>query len=217
MIALMKNFPDTGIVWYKGECNLKNAGDYGMLFGAMIRDWKQKWGRTLHFDFVQLPNFDTTVNSPPGRNLPILREFQKEVLGRPATGMAVTVDIGNWRDIHSNNNWDVAYITALLASEHAYGGKIRCSGPEHSHIKVDVNRIIFAFSQARNSLSYTCDLDDGFELSGRNSTFSSARFTFAGNTIALHSDSVLIRHNWSSGPAGHTFNTAEFLLNRLLN
>ena len=56
----------------------------------------------------------------------MFREAQTEALKLPATGMAVTIDVGEWNDIHPLNKKDVGTRLALVARRVAYGDTERC-------------------------------------------------------------------------------------------
>ena len=70
--------------------------------------------------------------TPSESNWALLREAQAEALKLPATGMAVTIDIGEWNDIHPLNKKDVGARLALAARKVAYGeNDVVYSGPTY--------------------------------------------------------------------------------------
>ena len=70
------------------------------LFPAMINDWRERWGLgEFPFYFVQIAPYRYSRN--PSEMGAELREAQLLTMqGVSNTGMAVTLDIGNPRDIH---------------------------------------------------------------------------------------------------------------------
>ncbi len=98
-----------GVLWYQGEANVTRAKQYKTAFPLMIADWRTKWNQgNFPFYFVQLSTFDEFGgNSTKGSRWAELREAQTETLKLPNTGMAVTTDIGNAKDIHPTNKIDV--------------------------------------------------------------------------------------------------------------
>src|SRR5262249_38568204 len=77
MIAPLVPYGIKGVIWYQGESNASEAHafKYRRLFGAMIEDWRNRWGEgDFPFLFVQLANFKTNGWWP------VLRESQTETL-----------------------------------------------------------------------------------------------------------------------------------------
>ncbi len=96
---------------------------------ALINGWRDIWNnKKMPFYFVQLaPNI---YNDHNPRDLPGIWQAQLETLKVPHTGMAVTTDIGNIRDIHPRNKQEVGRRLALWALTKDYGKKgIEYSGP----------------------------------------------------------------------------------------
>ena len=103
-------------IWYQGESNAGDDVRYGVLFPAMIEDWRARWGEgDFPFFFVQLAGFGASQNDPKGGRWAFLRESQSKALALPATGMATAVDVGDFKDIHPRNKFDVAKRLGLLA------------------------------------------------------------------------------------------------------
>src|SRR5262249_40482440 len=107
MIAPLVPFGVRGAIWYQGESNASRAGQYGVLFPAMIRDWRRAWGEgDFPFFFVQLANFRPEGRAD-GRAWAELRDAQRRTLSLPGTAMAVAIDVGESGDIHPRNKREV--------------------------------------------------------------------------------------------------------------
>jgi sialate O-acetylesterase len=117
------------VIWYQGEANVRQASGYHELFSALIRDWRGRWGNDFPFLFVQLANYLPPAAQPGESQWSALREAQRLTLALPRTAMAVTIDIGNARDVHPRNKQDVGKRLALAAAKVAYGEAVVSSGP----------------------------------------------------------------------------------------
>ncbi|HEX8017580.1 MAG TPA: sialate O-acetylesterase, partial [Flavobacterium sp.] len=122
-----------GVLWYQGEANVWRASQYKIAFPLMIQDWRTKFNQgNFPFYFVQLSTFDEFGgNSKKGSRWAELREAQSETLKLPNTGMAVTTDIGNAKDIHPTNKQDVGLRLAAIALNNVYDKKQVFSGPTY--------------------------------------------------------------------------------------
>ncbi|WP_233621973.1 hypothetical protein [Flavobacterium agrisoli] len=68
--------------------------------------------------------------NPTDSNWAALREAQRQTLSISNTGMAVTIDVGEWNDIHPLNKKAVGDRLALQARKLAYGEtKLVAAGP----------------------------------------------------------------------------------------
>src|SRR5690606_38323260 len=115
-------------IWYQGESNVGRAQQYAELFPAMIKAWRRQWGQgDFPFLFVQLAPF--RYGNHHRQACAELWEAQTKTLKLINTGMAVTNDISNIRDIHPMNKQDVGYRLALWALAQTYGQDIVYSGP----------------------------------------------------------------------------------------
>jgi sialate O-acetylesterase len=71
----------------------------------------------------------------------------------PNTGMAVSIDIGEWNDIHPVNKKDQGYRQALAARKVAYGeNKIVYLGPIYHRLKIVCNLFIMSLKNAGSGL-----------------------------------------------------------------
>ena len=123
MIAPHPPYALRGFLWYQGESNASRAEEYRILFPALIRDWRNRFGQgDLPFYFVQLANFQARPKDPVESQWAELREAQRLTLERvPRTGMAVALDIGEANDIHPKNKQDVGRRLAACALAFDYG------------------------------------------------------------------------------------------------
>ncbi len=153
MIAPLLNYRITGVIWYQGESNVGNAGNYHERFAAMIGDWRDHWHQpAFPFLYVQLANFLASSPTPSDSAWARLREAQLKTLSVPKTGMAVAIDIGEWNDIHPLNKQAVGQRLAAVAKEVAYGEDGVHSGPHYESATVKGNKMILTFSNTGGGL-----------------------------------------------------------------
>ncbi|MBN1780786.1 sialate O-acetylesterase [bacterium] len=209
MLAPLLNFRIRGVIWYQGESNTSRAFEHYDLFKLLIGDWRKNWGQgDFPFLFVQLPNFVEVNNQTTCYDWAIFRESQLKALCIPNTGMAVTIDIGEYNDIHPVNKRDVGYRLALAAQKAAYGEKhIVCPGPLYRSMKIVDHKIILAFSNTGSGLAVqNGGTPDGFEICGKDNQFFPAKTEIRKNQVVLWSDRVAdpvaARYAWANNPQG---------------
>ena len=67
MIAPLRKYAFRGVLWYQGESNTAAPDAYGRLFPALIKNWRETFDQPdLPFLFVQLPNFDASLEGTAG-------------------------------------------------------------------------------------------------------------------------------------------------------
>jgi sialate O-acetylesterase len=193
-----------GVLWYQGEANVWRAKEYKKSFPLMINDWRSKFKQgNFPFYFVQLSTFDEFGgNSQKGSRWAELREAQSETLKLPNTGMAVTTDIGNAKDIHPTNKQDIGLRLAAIAMNNIYGKKQVHSGPTYKSQTIKGNEIIITFDNIGSGLS-TPNNDElkGFEIAGSDKVFHSAKAIIKDNKIIVSSDKVqnpvAVHYGWA--------------------
>lgn len=208
MVAPAILYTVKGFVWYQGEANTGKPQEYEELLRTLITDWRNKWHEgELPFLYAQLPNFMEVQYSPSESQWAELRENQRKALSVPNTGMAVTIDLGEWNDIHPLNKKDVGNRLALLAEKIAYGDKnIVASGPVCESAKSEGNKIILKFTNASDGLlSRGNDGISGFAVAGADKKFVWATVSIQGDQVIVWSDSitkpVYVRYAWADNPA----------------
>lgn len=218
MVAPAINYAVKGFVWYQGESNSGRFEAYRKILPALIRDWRAQWKQgELPFVYAQLPNFMDANYSPSESNWAGLREAQLMTLSVPKTGMAVTIDLGEWNDIHPDNKKPVGDRLALAAEHLAYGDQqIEYSGPVCQSSRVDGNKIILTFTHTGSGLISS----DGeeltqFAIAGKDKKFTWATARIENNTVVVWSDKVsepaFVRYAWADNPVGANLSNREGL------
>ncbi|MBK9385420.1 MAG: sialate O-acetylesterase [Planctomycetes bacterium] len=202
MIAPLVPFALRGAIWYQGESNASRAEEYRFLFPRLLHSWRAAWGQgDFGFYFVQLANFKTNGNPHEWAEL---REAQTMTLALPATGMAVTIDIGNSTDIHPKNKQDVGKRLALWALAQEYGRDLVKSGPLFQRATVRGNTLELAFTHARGLATRDGQALRGFELAGADRVYHPAEARIEGERVILSSAAVAqpvaARYAWSDDP-----------------
>ena len=216
MISPLLRFPIKGVIWYQGESNTARAATYHAIFSALINDWRNHWKQgDFPFLYVQLSNYAPISASEGGWSE--LREAQRKTLSVPNTGMAVTVDIGEWNDLHPLNKEDVGKRLALAAQYIAYGDKkVVYSGPLYRSKEVKGDKIKLHFTSIGSGLtSRNNEPLKYFEIAGADKKFVPAQAKITGNTIEVWSEQVknpvAVRYAWMDNPQGANLYNKEGL------
>ena len=166
MIAPLGSYGFRGVLWYQGESNTGEAQSYQALLTGMMADWRRQFGSNLAFLIVQLPNFGTPPATPTESGWAAVREAQRlAVAGDAHAGLAVTIDIGEPRNLHPGNKQDVARRLARAAGHVIYAQDFAPSGPTVRGAARRGGRIAVQFTDVeRGLLAYSHDTPIGFEL-----------------------------------------------------
>ncbi|MFB9110138.1 sialate O-acetylesterase [Flavobacterium gyeonganense] len=207
-----------GVLWYQGEANVWRAKQYKKAFPLMINDWRTKFKQgNFPFYFVQLSTFDEFGgNSQKGSRWAELREAQSETLKLPNTGMAVTTDIGNAKDIHPTNKQDIGLRLAAIAMNDIYGKKQVHSGPTYKSEEIKGNQIILTFDNIGSGLSTPNNNElKGFEIAGADKVFHSAKAIIKDNKVIVSSENVknpvAVHYGWADDDTNiNLFNKEKF-------
>lgn len=212
MIAPMVPYGIKGVIWYQGENNAPRAIQYRTLFPLLISDWRNKWKNdTLPFVFVQLANYKERNTEPVFTdNWALLREAQLMTLQVPHTGMAVTIDIGDAKNIHPKNKQDVGKRLYLAANHVAYHNPGVYSGPQYSSMTIRDNRIELSFLHTGSGLISKDKKLAGFAIAGADQKFYWADAEIMGDKIIVSSTAVphpvAVRYAWATNPEAGLYN-----------
>lgn len=205
-------FTVKGAIWYQGESNAGNANEYADQLALMISSWREKWGQgDFPFYFVQLPGFQTVWSNPVEENASwaLLREaFANAAEKVPNTGMAITIDIGEEKDIHPQQKSKVGERLARLALKKDYGKDIAWSGPIMKSCEFKDGKAIVKFETGGSPLAAKdSKVVKGFAFCDSNGAFTRARAQITGDdTIEVFSEEVknptIVYYAWAQNPAG---------------
>ncbi len=205
MLNPLIQYPIKAVLWYQGESNTAKPLEYQDLLSTMILDWRSKWNqKDLPFFIVQLANFMQTKSEPVESNWAELREQQRRVSQTvPNTGLAVTIDIGEWNDIHPLNKKEVGKRLALQAEKTLFDKNIIADGPVYESMKIEGNKIILSFKKGTNDFEQTLQLK-GFAIKGNEGNFKWAHAKTEGNKVIVWNDEiknpVAVRYAWADNP-----------------
>jgi sialate O-acetylesterase len=210
MIAPVAGYAMRGVIWYQGETNTAYPEQYGDVLSAMIASWRRAWGQgDFPFLIVQLANFNS-----PGRDWPALRAAQARVAREtPNAALAVTIDVGNPRNIHPTDKQTVGHRLALAARKVAYGQDVQASGPTFESLRVAGPKAIVTFDHTAGGLVARSGKLGGFELAGEDGKFRPAAATITGDAVELRADGVTsphaARYGWANDPRCTLYNRAD--------
>ncbi len=217
MIAPLKNYALKGFLWYQGESNTNRTQEYKNLLSDLINDWRTKWNNPqAPFIYAQLPNFMKENKQPSESGWAELREAQRQILNIPNTGMAVTIDTGEWNDVHPLNKKTVGQRLALEARRVAYDeNQIVSTGPLYESMEIKDNYIILTFSSVGSGIYTNLDLN-GFTIAGSDKKYVWANaVALSYNKIKVWSNQiqspVSVRYAWADNPVGANLKNKEGL------
>lgn len=200
-----------GVIWYQGESNSRYPEQYLELFPLLVKDWRSRWHNDkMPFFYVQLPNL-TPGKDDPG--FALLREAQLLALQHiDYAGMAVTIDVGDPKDLHPSHKLPVGQRLALLARALVYGEKVVCSGPLYEKKTVEGNTIRITFKEVGGGLvDKNGGALEGFEIAGADGVFRPASATIRGSTVLVScpevKDPVNVRYAWGGNPVADLVNS----------
>ena len=155
MIEPIVDFPIAGAVWYQGCSNGNEGMGYADKLRALAGGWRRKWGYDFPFYIVQLAAFRAKTDDPAGGNgYAKIRDAQRVASQTiPNAGLAVAIDVGNARDIHPKNKYDVGCRLSRWALRDVYGRKdLVVSGPLFRKLTVEGSKARVSFDHVGSGL-----------------------------------------------------------------
>ncbi len=199
-----------GAIWYQGEANSQPGKGhlYQYQLPLLVKDWRVRWGEDFPFAWVQLPNFER-----PGEGWMLVREGMLKTLRLPHTGMAITTDIGDPKDIHPKNKQDVGRRLAFWALGDVYQKKdIATSGPLPTKHEIQGNKVIISFAHSDGGLKAKGGKLKGFVIAGADNQWKQAEAKIEGDTVIVSHPEVTkpiaVRYAWEANPKCNLYNGA---------
>lgn len=207
MIAPVCPYAIRGVIWYQGESITEPKELFPLWNETLIEDWRALWSDDFPFYFCQLAALDSASNSPQ------VRAWQAEALKLPKTGMAVTIDIGDRKNVHPKNKQEAAARLARIALAQTYGREIEFSAPILEGMKIEGDVMRLQFSHVADGLVARDGPLKTFEIAGADGNFVPAEAEIEGDTVVVRSAEVAApraaRYAWSRFPEGsNLYNTA---------
>ncbi|HCL03019.1 MAG TPA: sialate O-acetylesterase [Lachnoclostridium phytofermentans] len=219
MIYPLRNYAIKGVLFYQGESNDSHPEWYEELFRAMIKDWRTLFdNQSLPFLYVQLANFGDHKRFNTGTNWAYLREAQRHILNVPNTAMAVTLDIGEYNDLHPQNKQAVGKRLALAARAILYEEDITYQGPiisDYNFILIEDRPYLeLIFSSAENGLLIMGDQIQTLELSTDGLTWEVAKASINDSKLLIPVTTKwpqFVRYAFANNPEGANLYNTEGL------
>jgi sialate O-acetylesterase len=202
-----------GVIWYQGESNAGRAYEHAELFPFLIEQWRKEQGQgDFSFYWVQLADYMAEKPTPGESAWAELRETQTKTLGRvPNTGQAVIIDIGEGRDIHPRNKYDVASRLVRWALVKDYGLKFPYRSPEYKSVAIAEGKATVTLDCFGSTLR-AFDVTDarGFAICGEDKVWKWASAKIVGNDKVEVSHPeipapIAVRYAWADNPVCNLF------------
>ena len=204
-----------GLVWYQGERNTRyitgmpdepwyhrvaGVREYDDVLKGWMQRYRRAWGRDdFHFLMVMLPGFGSILKSgptmepehPASHSWAWFRESQMAALDLPHSGVANTIDLGDFKNIHPKDKAPIGERLALLAARDTLGKKLVASGPMLKQVESKEDRLVVHFKHGEGLKTNDGQPPREFWISdkaGKDWKPASARIV--GETVELHSPGV---------------------------
>jgi sialate O-acetylesterase len=207
-----------GVLWYQGEHNAPRGYQYRKVLPILIHQWRTLWGQgDFPFLIVQLPGYGSNPAEPRDSEWAELREAQA-MTARTVTncGYAVTIDIGESRNIHPINKWDVGKRLALLALGTVYGRDLPYSGPVFDKMTAEGDVLRLQFQHTAGGLvagtNGVAQPLRGFAVAGADRHYVWANARIDGDSVIVTATNVAapvaVRYAWANSPVCNLYNRA---------
>lgn len=215
LVAPLVPYGIRGFLWYQGESNVGDGLFYADRMRALIRGWRAVWkDGSLPFYFVQICPYPYN-----GQDLQYLWIAQARVAEQePYTGMAITTDLGDVKDIHPRYKRGVGERLARLSMKGTYGRReMLPSGPIYKAHAIEGRRIRVSFANAAGGLINTAGpAPSTFEIAGPDNEYFPAAAAIDGETVLVESPQVpeprQVRFGWVMEPCTTMVNRANIPL-----
>lgn len=203
MVSGYAGYGIRGAIWYQGEANRGDGHQYTKKMKALISGWRKVMNNgDFPFYFVQIAPFQYKKEDPT--RLARFWEAQENTLDVVQnTGMVITNDIGNIKDIHPRNKQDVGLRLAILALVETYQKKIEpYKSPRLEKINQSNDKIKLQFDHVGTGLVSSNDQPlNHFEISADGKKFVPAKANIsAKNEVTVSADEiskpVAVRFAW---------------------
>ena len=213
MLAPLENYRIRGAIWYQGESNTARAYQYRTLLPAMIASWRAGWNQgDFPFLIVQLPNLGKGEDFGDSQWAELREAELLTAKNIPNVGLAVTIDVGDPKNLHPPRKQEVGERLALWALGTTYGKKVVYSGPLYEGMRVEGKEVRVQLQHAGMELQAHGGTLRGFSIAGDDKKFHRAVARIDGDAVIVSSaeveSPVAVRYDWADSPEGNLYNKA---------
>jgi sialate O-acetylesterase len=202
-----------GAIWYQGESIVGGKAGvalYPHVMETLVGNWRKLWAEgDFPFYAVQLPALGNVSNNPA------VREGQAQLTQLPNTAVAVTIDIGDPKDVHPHNKAPLGDRLTRIALANAYGKKIEYSGPVYQSMQTDGSSVRIRFTHTGGGLVAKDGPLRWLRIAGADQKFVEASGRIDGDSVVVSSPEVsspvAVRYAWDNYPEGCNLYNAEGL------
>ncbi|WP_334319753.1 exo-alpha-sialidase [Termitidicoccus mucosus] len=202
MIHPLAPYALAGVILATGETDAMsgNPDEYAQYFASLIKGWRRAFAQDdLPFYWLQLSTYGETKSRHTER-WAYFREAQSRALLLPATGQAVTIDIGDPEAPRPKNKQAAANRLARLALKNAYKQSVQDAGPVPRGAQPVANGFRIDFANCPGGLVSAAPKPGGFELAGSDGKYKPASAEVDGSSVVVTSPSVkapaFVRYGW---------------------
>jgi sialate O-acetylesterase len=214
MIAPLEPLALRGVIWYQGESDVGRAEPYRRQLPALVRSWRQGFGRdNLAFLAVQLPAYGQVRQWPRSAWAEMRESIACLERSLPLTATVVATDCGEPAEIHPRLKKPIGQRLALAARSCVYGEPdLVWSGPTFRRAEFATGRCTVHFNHVGGGLVARGESLSGFALAGLDQVFHPARGEIVGQTVVIETEAVpepvAVRYAWQDSPVANLWNRA---------
>lgn len=212
------NLSVKGFCWYQGESNRKERESYTVLTQTMIKSWRENFAQgDLPFYYVQVAPYCDEKEVSGLADYAFFKEAQEYISQLNNTGMVLTVDVSDPKNLHPTNKKPVGIRLAKTALNRVYGKlEIAYKGPQYQYMEIEKNKAVIHFD--KESIADGLQTNDGkapdfFSIAGADKIFYQANATILNNTIVVSSSNVkkpvAVRYAFTNCPVTNLENNKE--------
>lgn len=217
MIYPFRHLSVRGFCWYQGESNRMERESYTLATQEMVRGWRRVFEQgDLPFYYVQVAPFFYDQPDSTLADYAFFREAQERVSSLANTGMVITMDVGESRNLHPINKKPVGERLAAMALNREYGySSVVYRGPQYRCLEVRGREAIVRF--APGTVSGGLKTRDGrapafFTMAGKDHVFYPAEARIEGDEVVVRCDKVrrpvAVRYAFTNFPVTNLENGA---------
>lgn len=176
-----------------------------------------KRGDRAYFPFywAQLADYLKESDEPQESNWALLREVQTKTLNLTKTGQAVIIDLGEAKEIHPRNKYEVASCLVRWALVQDYGYEFPYRNPEFRSLENERSNAIVQLDCFGSRLK-TVDAQSvtGFAICGQDRVWHWAKAEIVdGTSVSVSSDvvtaPVAVRYAWANNPVCNLYSSDD--------